>query len=237
MLTGLEGEDVLSRPFSFQIAMATEEPPEAVQDLLGTEVTLRFRADAGRSGIGPAGRRAPHRPRHHPPPVARDASRGDAVEWRAEVVPALWFLSCTTDCAHLPGQDLPDIVREILDLHGVRNYSFKLTGSYEKLDYCVQYRETALDFVSRLMEMVGIFFWHEHEEGRHTMVIADTNGATPLAPYPEIPITGRQGADSIRRFEEEFAVRSGKWTMRDYNFETARNNLEVSDRPRSRPRR
>jgi len=228
VLTRLEGEDALSRPFLFRITIATEEPVEAVKDLLGTEVTLYF-GRPGETDSGPIG--IERRPLHgviHRLMQTRTAVHA-ATEWSAEVVPALWFLSRTTDCRIFQEKSVPDIVREILDLHGVKNYRFALIGSYPPLGYCVQYRETALDFISRLMEMVGIFFWHEHEQGRHVLVIGDDNGATRMTDIPEIPITGRHDNNTIRRLDEAFEVRPGKWTMRDYNFETPSTDLEVSE--------
>lgn len=229
VLTELEGEDAISKPFVFRIKFATEEPADKVQKLLGTEVTLWFgrpgESDAGITGIE-------RRPLHgHFSRLTRGfIQRGHAVEWRAEVVPALWFLSRTSDCRIFQDKSVPDIVKEVLQLHGVTNVQMKLTGSYDPLDYCVQYRESALDFISRLMEQNGIFFWHEHEMSRHTLVIADDNGSTLAAPFvSDLPITGREDSDAIRRLDEEFAVRSGKWSLRDFNFETPSVDLEVNE--------
>ena len=229
VLTELEGEDVISRPFFFRIKFATEEPAAKVQALLGTEVTLWFGRPGENEG-GPTG--LERRPLHgHISRLTRGfVQRGEATEWRAEVVPALWFLSRTSDCRIFQQKTVPDIVKEVLGLHGVQRFQLKLTGSYEPLDYCVQYRESALDFISRLMEQNGIFFWHEHTASSHTLVIADDNGSTFAAPFTEaLPLTGREDTGAIRRLDEEFAVRSGKWTLRDFNFETPSNDLEVEE--------
>ncbi|MBR0673272.1 type VI secretion system Vgr family protein [Neoroseomonas soli] len=229
VLTEVEGEDAISKPFLFRIRFSTEEPAEKVQKLLGTEVTLWF-GRPGESDLGITG--VERRPLHgHFSRLTRGfAQRGDATEWRAEVVPALWFLSRTSDCRIFQEKSVPDIVKAVLDLHGVKNVQMKLTGSYDPLDYCVQYRETALDFISRLMEQNGIFFWHEHEMNRHTLVIADDNGSTFAAPFSnDLPITGREDSDAIRRLDEDFAVRSGKWSLRDFNFETPSVDLEVNE--------
>lgn len=226
VLTEVEAEDVLSKPFVYRIKFATEAAPADVKNLLGTEVTL-FMGRPEETGTA-IGRRPVHG--HFSRLTRGVAQRGNDVEWRAEVVPALWFLSRTTDCRIFQQKSVTDIISEVLQLHGVTNVQMKTLGTYDPLEYCVQYRETALNFISRLMEQNGIFFWHEHEEGRHTLVIADSNSSATQPPFTEeLPITGRDDYGGIRRLDEEFAIRSGKWTMRDFNFETPSQQLEVSE--------
>lgn len=218
VLTELEGEDAISRPFLFRIAFATEEPAASVKDLLGKGVTLSF-GRPGDSDVGPTGME--RRPFHGR--ISRltrgFVSRGDATEWRAEVVPDIWFMTRTTDCCIYQNKTVPQIIEDKLGKHGVTNYELRLTGSYEPVEYCVQYRETTLNFISRLMEQAGICYWHEHEEGTHTLVISDINNNAPLAPWPDLPIGGRRDSAAIRRLDEEFAVRSHNRILRDYNFE------------------
>ena len=72
-------------------------------------------------------------------------------------------MDCTADCRIFQTMTYPAIIKAILDEYGVTDYDFKLLKSdYPTVDYCVQYRESALAFISRLMEHVGIFFFHEH---------------------------------------------------------------------------
>lgn len=227
VLTELDGEDAISRPYVFRIRFATEAGASDVKALLGTAVTL-WMGRPGDSDVGPTGvDRTPVHGRFRR--LTRGvAARGEATEWQAEVVPLLWFLSRTSDCRIFQEKTIPEIIEEILGLHGVTDYRLKLTGSYEPLEYCVQYRESALDFISRLMEQAGIYYWHEHTDSAHTLVIADENGSAPLAPFPDLPISGNAKIAAIHRLDEEFAVRSGKWTLRDYNFETPSLDLEAN---------
>ena len=225
VLTELDGEDAISRPYVFRIRFATESSPGEVKALLGTPVTL-WMGRPGESDGGPTGiDRTPVHGRFRR--LTRGiATRGEATEWQAEVVPLVWFLSRTSDCRIFQEKTIPEIIEEILGLHGVSDYQMKLTGSYDPLEYCVQYRESALDFICRLMEQAGIYWWHEHTDSAHTLVIADENGSAPLAPFPDLPISGSTKIAAIHRLDEEYAVRSGKWTLRDYNFETPSLDLE-----------
>jgi type VI secretion system secreted protein VgrG len=102
-------------------------------------------------------------------------------------------------------------------------------GSYEPRDYVVQYRESALDFIQRLMEQEGIFYWHTHSDSEHKLILADSNSACTPCPIGEVGYLGDDGGvSSVSKLDWEMVVRSGKWTMRDFNFETPSLSLEVS---------
>ena len=89
----------------------------------------------------------------------------------------------------LPGEDGPGhFERDLRPASAVADVKFELTESYAPWLYCVQYRESDFNFVSRLMEDEGIYYFFKHEEGRHTMVLADSISAHTAAPdSAEIP--------------------------------------------------
>ena len=216
VLTELDGEDAISRPFVLRIRVATGKSVEDVKGLLGTAVRL----EVGQPDtIVPADAR---RPFHG---FIRRVVRGPAAphdegvhHWDAEVVPRLWFLSQTSDFRIFQDMTIPEIVKKVLDDHGMSgHYAFRpaTLAGYGKLEYCVQYGETALDFVSRLMEQAGIFYWHEHSATDHTLVISDSNSH---ASDPRFEAMTRIAGGGLTRFEEEFSFRTGKWSVRDFNL-------------------
>ena len=75
---------------------------------------------------------------------------------------------------------IPDIIQKVFKDKGFTNFKFSITGSFEPRDYCVQYRETDFNFVSRLMEQHGIFYFFKHENGKHTMMVANSTPPTGL---------------------------------------------------------
>ncbi|MBR0667384.1 type VI secretion system tip protein VgrG [Roseomonas hellenica] len=218
LLIELDGEDAISRPFLFRIAFATREPEAKVRKLLGKPVTLWVGANSEPG----------HRPVHgHVRRLTRRHSgRLDTHLWQAEVVPALWFLSQKADCRIFQSMTVPQVLDKVFQIHGLTAVEQRgLTGSYPKLDYCVQYRETALDFVSRLMEEVGLFYWHEHKDGQHTLVIADQNQRAPKLVPETITYGGLSTEEKLTWFEQDLEFRTGTWAMRDYNFETPTTNM------------
>ena len=211
LLTELDGHDAISRPFSFRVEFATHQPDDEVRTLLGKSVTLWFGATGG------VGRRpANGLVRRLSGPLA--APRG-LRRWRADVVPQLWFLTRTADCRIFQEMSIPDIIKTVFARFNLTDYEFRgLLGTYPKLDYCVQYRETAFDFVSRLMEHVGMFYWHEQSDSKHQLVITDNNNVAPAARDPSVVMAVRGDLGQLLSVESEFNYRTGLWTLEDYDF-------------------
>jgi type VI secretion system secreted protein VgrG len=146
--------------------------------------------------------------------------------YRIVLRPWLWLLSHTTDCRIFQDKKAPEIIKEVFQDRGFTDFRSKLTdeGSYPKLEYCVQYRETDLNFVSRLMEQHGIYYFFEHNGGKHTLVLADSKSSHAPVPgraqMPFIPHT----RDFYRKEEclydwvSERRFRSGKVELNDYNY-------------------
>ena len=81
---------------------------------------------------------------------------GEIHAYRATLRPWLWFLTRTSDCRIFQNMTVPDIIKKVFSEHSFTDVKWDVSRSYETWEYCVQYRETAFDFVSRLMEHEGI---------------------------------------------------------------------------------
>ena len=121
------------------------------------------------------------------------------VRFQLEIVPTLARLRARTDCRIFQNMSVADIVKQVLDDAHV-DFRNALEKPYTERDYCVQYRETDLNFISRLMEDEGIFYFFEHEEGKHTMVLADKPSDESALPRAELgPLRSkRAGSESAR---------------------------------------
>ena len=117
--------------------------------------------------------------------------------YRAVVRPWLWFLTRTADCRIFEKKSVPDIFEAVVKAYGFSDYNLaNLKGTYPPLEYCVQYRETDFNFVSRLLEHEGIYYYFEHHDGRHVLVLADDSGAPQ--PFP--------GYDTVTFLAEGYAL-------------------------------
>lgn len=143
------------------------------------------------------------------------------------IVPQLWLLTKKTNCkVHCggSGNTVPDILTALLSGITVSN---KLTGTYERRDYCVQYQETDFDFFTRLLEEEGIFYFFEHADGSHKLVLADNVSAFADNPESQVEIKTSQAdsSDHLRSWNHSREIISGKQSHTDYNFETSTANL------------
>jgi type VI secretion system secreted protein VgrG len=145
--------------------------------------------------------------------------------YEAVVSPWLWFLGNTTDCRIFQHMSVTEIIEDIFSKYGIAKFEKRLQGSYPPREYCVQYDETDLDFVQRLMEHEGIFYFFEHDDGEHTLILIDAMSKLKTAPgYAEVPF--QHGGGGTRRDVEYItewtlfsSVRSGVYAHTDYDFE------------------
>ncbi|MGE5146045.1 MAG: type VI secretion system Vgr family protein [Candidatus Eiseniibacteriota bacterium] len=223
MLTELDGHDEISRPFLFKICMATEEPDADVKTLLGTEVTIEFGAND--PAIGSSGRRKFRG-------FIRRLSRGfhtvgGMAEWRAEVVPKIWFLSRAADVKIFQGKSTKDILQEVFGRYGLTHEITAGDHGSQVLDLCVQYRENTLDFVSRLMEKEGLFYFHEQSDSTTTLKVADGNEQCPGPEVDSVPLYTNAAHDGVWRLHEVHAAQTGQWVTGDFDFTLVSNSTST----------
>ena len=218
LLTAFEGREELGRLFHYELQLLADKSTYKAQDLVGQRVT--FWVDL-----------ADGAPRYFDGFVKRFMyTGGDELSlYRAEVVPWLWFLTKTTDCRIFQNKSVPDIIQQIFKDLGFSDFKLQLKGSFEPWDYCVQYRETDFNFVSRLMEEEGIFYYFKHEDGKHTMMLCNDKSAYSPCKEFEVEFRGElnspDGKNHITRWEHQYEFRSGKFAQTDYNFETPSTSL------------
>jgi type VI secretion system secreted protein VgrG len=210
LITGFRGTEAISRPYSFQLDVISEKLDIAATDLVLKPVTLtiELRDKTERVIHGRVSR------------FVQLGSRDDLAFYRAEVVPWLWFLSLSRDCRIFQEMTAPEIIEKIFKDEGFTDFVNRCTGSFPKREYCVQYRESDLNFVTRLMEEEGIFYYFEHEKNKHTLVLANSNN-TPK-PFPgnavaKMGASTRHEDDVVTDVAYENAAYVGKVTLNDYD--------------------
>lgn len=146
--------------------------------------------------------------------------------YKAEVVPWFWFLSKRTDCRIFQNQTVQEIIESIFGELGFADYIFSLVEEHPKLEYCVQYNESDLDFISRLLEHEGIYYFFEHQEEKSVLHFSDN-----AAHYGEMSPTeiehssGKRDAYYIRLWQHLYQYCSGAYAQTDFNFEKFNQSL------------
>ena len=155
---------------------------------------------------------------------ALEEIRDDLAFFRMTLRPWLWFASLDSDNRIFQNKSTPDIIEEVFSAYPDAKFKLALRGKYDKREYCVQYGESDLNFVQRLMEDEGIFYHFTHAEDGHTLILSDANEALEPAegsekvPYePDSRVSFRDG-DFITQWVPKAQVRSGKFTATDYDF-------------------
>lgn len=221
LLANMSAKEHLSRLFEYELDLLSEQIDIRADDLLGKPATVALQLPSG-------GRRFFNGIFYQFAYVGWD---GTLARYRATLVPWLWFLSRSADCRIYQDQTVPDIVKSIFRNYGFTDFEERLSGSYRQWTYCVQYRETDLNFVQRLLEHEGIYYFFEHTDGKHTLVLADSRSAhSPTPGYEQVTFFS---GDHITPHNEERIedwclakeVRSGAFAHDSFDFTAPRKNL------------
>jgi len=223
LLRGFTGTERISRLFSFALDLLSENSSISFSDIVGKNVTISLKQLDGSyrclNGI-----------------ISRFAQRATGEEftlYSAEMVPWLWLLTRNADCRIFKNKSIPDIITQVFSDLGFNDYTNSLQDSYDPRDYCAQYRESSFNFVSRLMEQYGIFYFFKHEQGKHTLVMGDSPTAHSSCPGQSsvryVTASGGPLEDVITEWQIEQELRTGKYTHTDYNFQTASTSLVASE--------
>src|SRR5579864_4675968 len=225
ILQGFTGREGISQLFKFNLDLISDNNAVDFKDIIGQNVTIRVLLSDGSNE------------RYFNGVVSRFAQSGATTHltnYQMEVVPWLWFLTRYSDCRIFQKMFIPDILKKVFDSRSYSDYKIQLTGTYDPVEYCVQYRETDFNFVSRLMEHNGIFYYFEHDDGQHTLVLADSPSAHQACPNQESANYNQTAGDLdsddvVTGWQMEQELRTGKYSLTDYNFETPKTSLMANE--------
>ena len=223
LFKSLRSRESLGRLFEYAVTVLSTRNDVDPKQLLGKNATLKLQLPKGG-------------PRCFDGMVTRFAlagSHGRFVRYEMVLRPWLWFLTRGADCKIFQEKTVPDIIKEIFSksVYPDAAYEFKLNGTYDPWEYCVQYRETDFNFVSRLMEQEGMYYYFEHTEGKHTMVVCDSPSVhEPYSNYDSIPfvVDNRSTTTEKERISDWYysaEVQPGDYVIDEYDFKKPSVNL------------
>jgi type VI secretion system secreted protein VgrG len=211
-LTRFDAGEGISEIFEYRIEAISEEPRD-VESIIGQHCTVTLSSHTGEERFFDG--------------LLVDTQylglRNVFHVYRLVLKPWTWLLTRTTDSETFQDMTAPDIVQKIFSDNGLSDFRMSLTESYPTLEYSVQYRETDLAYISRLMEQHGIYYFFEHEKGKHTMVLADAKSSHQRVPGQEtiefIPVleNQRSARNHLYRLTGQRKLRSGKLALNDYD--------------------
>jgi type VI secretion system secreted protein VgrG len=146
--------------------------------------------------------------------------------------PWLYFLTRRSNSRIFQDKNVPDIIEAVFKEYPFAEFKRNLNGTYRKLEYCCQYRETDFVFVCRLMEHEGIYFWFSHEDGKHVMQLCDGPPSHKARPGFESGIFddtagGTRDAHRVTSWHSSMHAQSGRFSAIDYNFKTPKADMSA----------
>ncbi|HEY6360371.1 MAG TPA: type VI secretion system tip protein TssI/VgrG, partial [Vicinamibacterales bacterium] len=215
LFRGMRGREELGRLSEYHLELLSADGEIDPDAILGKNVTLKLALpdDSTRYFNGFVTR------------FSQGEVHGRYYHYSATVHPWLWFLTRTADCRIFQDMTVPDIIKQVFADHGTADYKLELTGSYRKWTYCVQYRETDFNFVSRLLEQEGIGYYFRHTDGHDTMVLTDsTSKHAPVAGYEKLSFIGpeqqvKPDLEHVSQWVFVCDIQPGVYVHDDYDFE------------------
>ncbi|MCF6189957.1 MAG: type VI secretion system tip protein VgrG [Cocleimonas sp.] len=214
LLHRFKAVEELGRPFNFELTLRSSKEDIEFESLLGQNVSVRLDVSGNQERFFNG--------------YITEFSQGENAEgfatYFATISPWLWFLKRTQDCRIFQEQKATDIIESVFRDNGYTDYEVRLNNSYRNREYTVQYRESDFNFVSRLMEEEGIYYFFKHEEGRHQLVLCDGYSAHEMIPaYEAIPYfppdsTTVRHEDTINHWKQKRKVLSGSVVLNDFDF-------------------
>jgi type VI secretion system secreted protein VgrG len=229
LLTDLSGIEGISMLFSYELTLVSPNKDIDFKSIIGQPVTVSINLHNGEyryiNGIVT---------RFSQGEGGMNEKTGQALaSYSATLSPLQWLLDRTCDCEIFQNLSVPKIAEKVLKDNGLKDYRFDVKESYPSWEYCVQYNESDLHFISRLLEEEGICYYFEHENGKHTLVLTDKKDCHKKCPNQE---TARYKLNSDTTREDEVIdslfwgqeIRHGVHAIKDFNFKSPYTDLAAT---------
>lgn len=213
----MAGSESLSEPFEYQLTVLGEDARTDRSQILGQSVSVEI------PGQGALATRYLNGKATSVAVASVELSGQRYAAYQLTVESDLWPMRLERNMRIFQAQTVPQIVQTLLTEHGVK-LDNQLTASYRIWEYCVQYQESSLDFIRRLMELEGISWYFRHTTDSHTLVLIDAGSAFPAAdgydviPYIQTPAGGVADVEGISQWSMEDRVTPGIFSTEDYDF-------------------
>ncbi|WP_371318062.1 type VI secretion system Vgr family protein [Pseudomonas sp. PDM31] len=225
LLERFSGTEGLSTLFSFELSLISQDARLELKSLMGQPALLEIELASGEA-------------RYVHGYISRfslQKSDGGLAYYSATLSPWLWMLSRRFDSRIFQEQTVEDILRTVFAHYGVLprfEFHLEFGRPLKSHSYITQYREHDLDFVLRLLEREGLFFYFDHTKEEHRLIITDhSRNLEPLAGQPQIryhSASVTETDDSITQWSSHRVLQSGKMAIQTFDYRQPRNPLPVS---------
>ncbi|MDC9590225.1 type VI secretion system tip protein TssI/VgrG [Xenorhabdus sp. XENO-10] len=218
IFNSLKGKEKLSTIYSFEVELFSKNKDVDIKELRNKPISIEIKnpaniAEKSRFLSG----------------IIREAIICDYYDeyyylYKVIIQPTLFILTLNKDFRIWQKKTVPEIIKDVLNKHKVK-FKSELNSKYQPLEYCTQYKETDFDFLSRLMEREGIYYYFQHNKNDHTLILADSPQSHSMLPeYPSIEYYPNHSPpkDNDKHYLYDwtvsYSITPKLYTMNDYNF-------------------
>ena len=223
LVTQFHGTEALSTLFRFDIDLVSLDAQADFDAVIGKQAKLTW--------VTPDGTREIHGL------VVRFEQLGTGKKWtnyKVSLAPALWTLGLRRQNRIFQDMSIPDIVEKVLQDAGLstQQFSIEVSGTHAAHTYCVQYRETDLDFIKRLLEEEGIYFYFAHDDDQDVFKAVDQKSvhqaidAESRIPFKDVATD--ISTDRISKFTSVQRLRTGAVMLGDYEFKKPTTDISAT---------
>ncbi|HRJ61286.1 MAG TPA: type VI secretion system tip protein TssI/VgrG [Azospirillaceae bacterium] len=222
----LTGTEALSTPFSFELTAISKNIDIKASALVGSAATVTLDVGQGDGAL------------RYVNGLIDSVTGGDNAgygyrRYILRLTPSFQMLSHTRDCRIFQNKNAKEIISLIFNEYDIGDVDFsKLMSQYEKREYCVQYNESYFDFISRICEEEGIFYYFVHKNGSHVLTFGDSSISYRKCNPSSFEISPGNTKHCINSWRHRHKFVTGKNSSCDYNFETPQDDLKAEIKTR-----
>lgn len=224
LFRSLSGSEAISALYEFKLQFLCEDISFDANSLIGSEITLTIDIESKQRYLSGLVTRIKR--------LGKETLTKRYYIFEATIRPWLWLATQTNQYHIHQKKNIPQVIQETLEDYPFE-LEFRTVGSYREWGYCVQYDETDFEFVSRLMEHEGLYYWFEHELGQHKLVIADDSQShQPVAAYDSLKYYDRHAGQDheeahFYQWQPRLSLSPNSYSAVDYNLNKPNVNLLV----------
>lgn len=210
LLWQIEGSEGFSRLFSYRLTLLSAKSDLKPEQLIGKTVTITFQ-ELGKSLRFIQG---------HLINLSINAIKLEGFYvYQAEIAPWLWFLTQAQNSRIFQNKNCLAIIKEVLDTYKFSYDASAVQDNYPTLDYCVQFQETDFNFLARLLEQAGIFYYFKHSQDGHSLILANQQSGYDQGEAKSVklaPVGG--GQPHIQYWHHHYHYSTGSWQNNAHDF-------------------
>ena len=216
-VTGMHCDDSISIPFRYTLDLVSDNQAIKPEDLVGNPIDFwMILRDGSKQDLN-----------GYVSQFSTGMLRKDGLrKYQVVVMPWFWLLTKTKNSVIFQNMNVKDIIQQVFSDYGFVDFKFSVSKTFMKRDYCVQYAESAFDFVSRLMEEEGLFYYFTHTKSKHTMEICDNGSNFTTCTENELIFLDNIADDHLHSWEHQHSFITGKVTGNNYTFLDPKTSLK-----------